>query len=171
MFFFIYSFTSPGQKFPSSWTMRYININCHVGSWYYSIWSILEVFILFTTYFQWLSQAFHFCKTILIPFNKPIEAKYVASVINCGLGLATAMAPIVNRGWQPFTNGKYWKSFSKLFHIKRRLRLVFQLNDYVFPTDLTQYWSGYNPMIERTHLSRRMTQLNLRFSCWLVVDF
>jgi len=39
----------------------------------------------------------------------------VASVTNCGLGLETAMAPTVNRGWQLFTNGKYWKSFSQLF--------------------------------------------------------
>jgi len=44
--------------------------------------------------------------------------------------------------------------FSKLFHITRRLRLVFQLNDCVFPKDLTQYLSGYNQLIERTDPSR-----------------
>jgi len=38
--------------------------------------------------------------------NSPIEAKCVASVTNCGLGLETGMAPIVNRGWQLFTNSK-----------------------------------------------------------------
>jgi len=70
------------------------------------------------------------------------------------------MAPTVNMGWQLFTNDTYWKSFSKLVHITRRLRLVFQLNDCVFPKDLTQYFSGYNPMIKRTDLSRRMTQLS-----------
>jgi len=42
---------------------------------------------------------------------------YGASVTNCGLGLETAMAPTVNRGWELFINDKYWKSFSKLFHI------------------------------------------------------
>ena len=69
-------------------------------------------------------------------------------VTNCGLGLETAMALTVNMGWQLFNNGKYWKSFSKLFHITRRLRLVFQLNNCVFPKDLTQYLSEYNPVIE-----------------------
>jgi len=103
--------------------------------------------------------------------NRPIQAKSVASVTNGGLGLETAMAPTVNKGWQLFTSGKYWKSFSKLFHITRRLRLVFQLNACVFPKDLTQYLSRYNPMIERTNLSRWMTQLSLRYSCWLVCDF
>ena len=71
--------------------------------------------------------------------NRPIQAKYVASVTNCGLGLQTAMAPTVNMGWQLFTNDKYWKSFSELFHNTQRLRLIFQLNDCVFPKDLTQY--------------------------------
>jgi hypothetical protein len=51
------------------------------------------------------------------PKNRLIKAKCVASVTNCGLGLETAMAPTVNKGWQLFTNGKYWKSLSKLFHI------------------------------------------------------
>jgi len=60
-------------------------------------------------------------------------------------------APTVNRGWQLFTNGKYWKSFSKLFHITWRLRLIFQLNDCVFPKDLTHYLSG---------LSRQIFQMN-----------
>ena len=73
--------------------------------------------------------------------NRPIQAKCVASVTNCGLGLETPMVPTVNRGWHLFTNDKYWKSFSKLFHITRRLRLVFQLNDFIFPKDLTQYLS------------------------------
>ena len=86
--------------------------------------------------------------------NRPIQSKCVASVTNCGLGLVSAMSPIVNRGWQLLTNDKYGKSFSKLFHIIRRLRLVFQLNACVFPKDLTQYLSEYNPMIERTDLSR-----------------
>jgi len=36
----------------------------------------------------------------------------------------------------------------------RGLRLVFQLNECVFPKDLTQYLSGYNAMIERPDLSR-----------------
>jgi len=80
--------------------------------------------------------------------NRPIQTKCVASVTNCGLGLETAMAPTLNRGWNLFSNGKYWKSFSKLFHITQRLRLLIQLNDCVFPKDLTQYLSGYNPMIE-----------------------
>ena len=31
--------------------------------------------------------------------NRPIQTKCVASVSNCGLGLETAMAPTVNRGW------------------------------------------------------------------------
>jgi len=70
--------------------------------------------------------------------NRPIQAKCVASVTNCGLGLETAMAPTVNMGWQLFTNDKYRKSFSKIFHITWRQRLVFQLNDCVFPKDLTQ---------------------------------
>ena len=62
--------------------------------------------------------------------NRPIQAKCVASVTNCGLGLETAMAPTLNRGWQLFTNGK-------LFHIT--LRLVFHLNDCIFTKDLIQY--------------------------------
>ena len=86
--------------------------------------------------------------------NRAIQAKCVASVTNCGLGLETAMAPTVNRGWQIFTNGKYPIYFSKLFHIIRILRLVFQLNDCVFPKDLTPYLSGYNSMVERTDVSR-----------------
>jgi len=86
-------------------------------------------------------------------YNRLIQAKSVASVTNCGLGLETAMASTVNRGWQVFTNDKYRKSFSKLFHITHRLRLVFQLNDCVFPKDLTQYLSRHNTMIERTDLS------------------
>ena len=65
----------------------------------------------------------------------------------------TAIVSSVNMGWQRFTNDKYWKSFSKLFHITWRLRLVFQLNDCVLPKYLTQYLSGYNPMIEWTDLS------------------
>ena len=62
----------------------------------------------------------------------------------------------VNRVWLHFTKGKYWKSVRKLFHITitRRMRLLFQLNDGVFPKDLTQYLSGYNLMIERIYLSR-----------------
>ena len=52
------------------------------------------------------------------------------------VGLETAMAPTVNRGWHLFTNGKYLKSFSKLFHIIQRLRLVFQLNDCVVSKDI-----------------------------------
>jgi len=103
--------------------------------------------------------------------NRPIQMICIASVTNYSLGLETAMSPTVNSGWQPFTNDKYRKSFSKLFHITRRLRLVFQLNDCVFPKDLAQYWSGYNPMIEQTNLSRWMTQLSLSYSCWLVGDF
>ena len=39
--------------------------------------------------------------------NRQTQAKCVASVIHCGLGLETAIAPIVNRGWQLFTNDKY----------------------------------------------------------------
>jgi len=87
-------------------------------------------------------------------YNRPIQGKCVASVTNCGLGLETAMAPTVNNGWQFITNGKYWKSFSKLLHIIQRRRPVFPLNDRIFPKDLTQYLSGYNPMIERTDFCR-----------------
>ena len=92
-----------------------------------------------------------------IIFNRAIQAKCVASVTNCDPGLETAVAPTVSKGWQLFTNDKYWKSFSKLFHITRRLRLVFRLNDCVFPKDLTQYREEViedNPMIEGTDLSR-----------------
>ena len=67
--------------------------------------------------------------------NRPIQANCIAPVTYCGLGLETA------------------KSFSKLFHITQKLRLVFQLNECVFPKDLTQYLSRYNPMIELTDLS------------------
>ena len=77
-----------------------------------------------------------------------IQAKCIASVTNCSLRLETAMVPAVNRRCQLFINGKYGKSFSKLFH--NILRLVFQLNDCVFPKDLMQYLSEYNPMIEQT---------------------
>jgi len=97
--------------------------------------SILELIHMFMEFIKW---------------NRQIQAKCVASVTNCGLGLETAMMPTVNRGCQLFTNGKY----CKLFHITQRLRLVFQLNDCVFPKDITQYLSGYNPMIERTGFSR-----------------
>ena len=87
-----------------------------------------------------------FCESVpimeVINKNRPIQAKCIALIINCGLGLKTAMAPALIRRWQLFTNDKYWKSFSKLFHITRRLRLVFQLNDCVFPKDLTQYLLG-----------------------------
>jgi len=103
--------------------------------------------------------------------NRLIQAKCVASVTNCGLGLATAKVPTGNRGWQLFTNDKYWKSFNKLFHITQRLRLVFQLNDCVFPKDLTQYLTRYNTMIERIDLSRSVTQLSLIYSRWLVGEF
>jgi len=48
---------------------------------------------------------------------RPIQAKYVASATNCSLVLETAMAATVNRGGQLFTNDKYWKYFSELFHI------------------------------------------------------
>ena len=85
--------------------------------------------------------------------NRPIQAKCIASFTNCGLELETAMAPTFNIGWQLFTNNKYWKYFSILFHIIWKLRLLFQLNDCVFPKDLTQYLSRYNPMIEQTDLS------------------
>ena len=88
-----------------------------------------------------------------IAHDRPIQVKCVASVTNCGFGLETAMAPTINMGWQIFTNDKYWKSFSKLFHTKRRLGLVIQLNDCIFPKDLTQYLSGYNPMIERANFN------------------
>jgi len=71
----------------------------------------------------------------------------------CDLAIMLLRLP-VNWAWQLFTNGKYWKSFSKLFLITRRLRLVFQLNDCVFPKDLTQYLSGFYPMVERINLSR-----------------
>jgi len=84
--------------------------------------------------------------------------------------LETAMVPTVNMGWPPFTNDKYWKSFSKLFHVTRRLRLVFQLNDCVFPTDLTKYLSGY--IIQ--WLSGPTFQMNVTprpYSCWLVGIF
>jgi len=77
---------------------------------------------------------------VYLLFNRPIQAKCIALVTNSCLELETAMVPIVNRGWQLFTDNKYWKSFSKLFHNTQRLRLVFQ--------HLTQYLSGYNPMIE-----------------------
>jgi len=87
---------------------------------------------------------------IITLLNRPIQTKCVALITNSGLWLETAMAPTVNRGWQLFTNGKYCKSFIKLFHITRRRRLVFQLNNCVFPKDLTQYLSGYNPLIEQT---------------------
>jgi len=69
--------------------------------------------------------------------NRPIQTKFIALVTNCSLRLETTMAPTVNRGWHIFTNGKYRKSFSKLFHITQRL--VFQLNDCVFPKDLTDF--------------------------------
>ena len=39
--------------------------------------------------------------------NRLIQAKYVALVINCGLGLETANMRTVDRGWQLFTNGNY----------------------------------------------------------------
>jgi len=42
--------------------------------------------------------------------NRPIQAKCVASVTNCGLRLEIAMASTVNKGLQHFTNGKYGKS-------------------------------------------------------------
>jgi len=32
----------------------------------------------------------------------------------CCLPLETALAPTVNKGWQLFNNGKYWKSCNKL---------------------------------------------------------
>ena len=67
--------------------------------------------------------------------QRRIQAKCVASVTNCGLGLETAMAPTVNRGWQLFINDKYMKSSSKIFHIKRRLKQVFELNDCFFPDE------------------------------------
>jgi len=86
-------------------------------------------------------------------FNRPIQAKCIASVSNYGLVLETAMVPTVNGGWQLFTDSKCGKSFRKLFHITQRLRPVFQLNDCVFPKDLTQYLSGYYPLIERTSFS------------------
>jgi len=54
---------------------------------------------------------------VFLQVNRPIQVKCIALVTNCGLGLETAMAPTVNREWQLFTNGKYWKSFSKLFHV------------------------------------------------------
>ena len=50
--------------------------------------------------------------------------------------------PLLTGGWQIFSNGKHWKYFSKLFHITRRRRLVFWLNDCIFPKDLTQFLSG-----------------------------
>ena len=50
---------------------------------------------------------------LLIYLNRPKQAKCVATVINCGLGLQTAMAPSVNRGWNIFSNGKYCNYFSK----------------------------------------------------------
>ena len=49
--------------------------------------------------------------------NRPIQAKCVASVTNCGLGLQTAMAPTVNSGWQFFTNGKYSTSFNTRYYV------------------------------------------------------
>jgi len=104
-------------------------------------------------------------------WNSLIQAKCVASVTNCSLQLETAMAPTINMGWQLFTNDKYWKYFSKLFHNTQRLRPVFQLNDSVFSKDLTQYLSRYNSMIEQTNFSRWMTQSSLSYSCWLVGDF
>ena len=85
-------------------------------------------------------------------YNRPLQVKCVAAVTKCDLRLETA--PTVNRDGQVFTNGKYWKCFSKLFHFTRRMKLVFQLNECVFPNDITQYLSGYNPMIELTNLSR-----------------
>ena len=64
------------------------------------------------------------------------------------------MNSLLIRKWQLLPNAEHGKSFNELFHIKRRLKLVFQLNDCVFPMDLTQFLSGYTPMIERTDLSR-----------------
>ena len=51
--------------------------------------------------------------------NRPIQAKSVASVTNCGLRLETAMASTVNRGWHLFTNGKYWKSLANYLILHR----------------------------------------------------
>ena len=104
--------------------------------------------------------------------NKPIQVKCVASATKCGFGLETTISHTVYRGWQLFTNDKYWKSFGKLFHITRKLGLVFQLNDCAFPKDLTQYLSRCSPMIELTDFSRWMTQLSLRYSClaWVSMD-
>jgi len=104
-------------------------------------------------------------------YYRPIEAKCVASVTNCGLGLETTMASTVNKERQLFINDKYWESFSKLVHITRKLRLVFQLNDCIFRKDLTQYLSGYNPMSGRTDIFRWMIQLSNSYSCWLAGDF
>jgi hypothetical protein len=84
-----------------------------------------------------------------IAHNRPIQVKCVASVTKCGPGLERAVAPT---GMAFFTNGKYWKFFRKLFYITRRQRLLFQLKDCVFPNDLTQYLSGYNPMIEYNNI-------------------
>ena len=39
-------------------------------------------------------------QNIVICHNRPIQTKYVVSVTNGGLGLETAMAATVNRGWQ-----------------------------------------------------------------------
>jgi len=105
-------------------------------------------------------------------FNRQIQAKCVASITNCGVGLESKQL------WCPlligdgiFSNDKYWKSFRTLFHITRRPRTVFQLKGCFFPKDSTQYLSGYNSMIEISDFPRWMTQLNLRYSCWLLRFF
>ena len=50
-----------------------------------------------------MAQIRHGVNSILsipIPFNRLIQTESTASVTDCGLGLETAMAPTVNRGWQ-----------------------------------------------------------------------
>ena len=44
-----------------------------------------------------------------------------------------------------------------LYYMETELRLVFQLKNCVFPKDLTQYLSGYNPTIEWTNFQMNDT--------------
>jgi len=89
--------------------------------------------------------------------NRLIQAKCVALVSNCCLGLETAMAPtLIGDG-----------NVSLMVNTGNLSENNF---DCVCPKDLTQYISSYNPMTER-----RMTQLNLRYSscslCIFSMDF
>jgi len=68
----------------------------------------------------------------------------------------TAMAPTVNGGWFSLTVKTNYLLL---------IRPVFQLNNSVFPNDVTQYFRIWT---ERTDFSKSSTQLSLRYSCLLL---